>query len=64
MSTHNFNPISWDVLIADSEAAIQAYTHKISQLRKSIRFFKKQKQAGSPFPLQTEEKTNTHQEKS
>jgi hypothetical protein len=42
--------ITWDKLIYDSEVEIESCKDKISKLRKSIEFFKKQESMGIPFP--------------
>ncbi len=44
----------WSELIVYSESAIEAYTQKIKNLRKSLIFFKQQAQSGVPFPLEKE----------
>jgi hypothetical protein len=44
----------WDELITYSESAIEAYTLKIKELRKSLIFFKKQSDLGMPYPLKKE----------
>jgi hypothetical protein len=62
MSTHKVNEITWSTLIKDSETAIQTCRDKIKELRKSIVFFKKQQDAGNPFPVNNEHITNTHQD--
>jgi hypothetical protein len=64
MSTHKVNDSSWETLIADSEMAIETYRDKIASLRKSLVFFKKQRETGAPFPLKSEESENTHANKS
>ena len=42
--------ITWETLIAASESQIDACREKISILRKSLNFFKKQASIGAPFP--------------
>lgn len=43
--------ITWDELISASESEISVCKEKIVNLRKSLVFFKKQKEMGIPFPL-------------
>jgi hypothetical protein len=57
MTTDNVNhktrkrqDISWEVLIRESEARILENQRQTKELRKSIVFFNKQKEAGVPFP--------------
>lgn len=53
------NLAAWDTAIADAERRIRAAKEEIEQLRFSIHFLKKQRDAGVPFPIegaaQTEE---------
>jgi hypothetical protein len=42
--------VTWHKLIEDSEYEIEACKDKISKLRKSIDFFKKQSSLGIDFP--------------
>ena len=51
MSTTEREDITWDILIRDSEIEIAACQRKITELRKSIRFFRKQAEMGMKFPL-------------
>jgi hypothetical protein len=43
--------INWIVLIQHTEAEIKTYSEKLSSLRKSLNFFKKQDSLGVPFPV-------------
>ena len=49
-SVHTDVDITWTRLISDSESEIAACKDKISKLRKSIGFFKKQSELGMQFP--------------
>jgi hypothetical protein len=62
MSTHKVNDGTWNALIEGAEETIQTCRDRIKDLKKSIVFFKKQKEAGAPFPIEIEQTTNTHQE--
>jgi hypothetical protein len=42
---------NWDVLIEHSEAKIVEFQKKVYEMRKSLKFFKKQRSSGIPFPL-------------
>jgi hypothetical protein len=59
MSTHKSNKNTWEILIKGSEEAIQTCRDRIKELNKSLIFFKKQKEAGVPFPYETNKK-RTH----
>ena len=53
VSTENIQrkkDITWNELIKDSETEILACLKKIAELRKSLRFFKKQADMGIHFP--------------
>jgi hypothetical protein len=43
---------TWGRLICDAEAQIKLAQKRIGELRKSIRFFAKQRESGAQFPLQ------------
>jgi hypothetical protein len=43
--------ISWDSLISASESKIKEFRGQIGKLRKSLVFFKKQRDSGVPFPI-------------
>ena len=45
---------TWGPLICDAEMRIKDAQRRIIELRKSIRFFEKQRATGKPFPLQWE----------
>jgi len=67
MSTDNVNnkkqkqqDITWDALVRESEVRIQAYRRQISDLRKSIIFFKKQESLGIPFPITKAKKVDKY----
>ena len=41
----------WDALICNAEAQIVSAKKEIADLRKSVRFFRKRRARGTPFPL-------------
>lgn len=50
--------INWQSLIIDSESEIAACKDRISRLRKSIVFFKRQEADGVPFPVNEKRHAN------
>jgi hypothetical protein len=49
--------IMWQKLIRASESRISQYKSEISKLHKSIKYFSKQIESGTPFPLDLEVKS-------
>jgi|HubBroStandDraft_6_1064221.scaffolds.fasta_scaffold16048_3 hypothetical protein len=41
----------WDCLIQDAKEQIGLAQRRVADLRKSVRFFEKQRESGIPFPV-------------
>lgn len=52
--------ILWKTCVDDAEREIKVCQDKIDRLRKSIIFFKKQDDAGVPFPVEGKEEVKRH----
>lgn len=62
MSTHKSQEVSWKTLIDDAESALKECRDKMSLLKKSIVFFRKQDMCRAPFPLHRSKNVTTHED--